>query len=360
MISNDKKIIRVFEAFSGYGSQRLALKRLKKDYQKFKFKVVGISEIDKYALAAYKRLHGDCPNYGNITQIDWKKVPDFDLFTYSFPCQDISIAGQKRGLEKNSNTNSSLLWWCEMAIKEKLPKYLVMENVSMLLSDRFIRYFEEWVKILNKYGYNSYTQILNATDYGVPQNRKRVFCVSIRNNEKFSFPKPIIAKKSLDSFFSGNTPLSYLKKFYVNDGWYKRFKRDNENVEKYLGKDLTEAFENGMVNTDTRRKRKKLYVGCDFANIHFFSSFSDSICPAICTSHTHITKEDLGGGYFRVRKLTPQECFRLMGLEEIDIVKMNMSEVNGKRLSKTRLYKLAGNSIVVDVLYYLFREMFIK
>lgn len=78
MISNDKKTIRVFEAFSGYGSQRLALKRLKKDYQKFKFKVVGISEIDKYALAAYKLLHGDCPNYGDITQIDWKRVPDFE------------------------------------------------------------------------------------------------------------------------------------------------------------------------------------------------------------------------------------------------------------------------------------------
>lgn len=366
MASNGKKgdILRVFEAFCGYGSQRLALKRLKKNYPKFNFKVVGISDIDKYALAAYKQLHGDCPNYGDISKIDWEQVPDFDLFTYSFPYQDISIDGEQKGLKKNSKTNSSLLWECEKAIREKRPTYLVMENVPNLLSAKFRPYFDNWVNLLNKYGYTSYTQILNATDYGVPQNRKRVFCVSFRNDPKFSFPKPI-ARKNIDSFVSVNndTYRSYYKKFTVNDGWYKRFKRDydKETVEKCLGKDLTKAFENGMVNTDTRRKVKKVYVGCDFANTHFGSAFSETKSPTLCVLGSRlIAKEDLGGGYFRVRHLTPQEYFRLMGFEEWDICKMNLLEVDGKNVSNTRLYHLAGNGIVVDVLYHLFREMFIK
>ena len=108
-------------------------------------------------------------------------------------------------------------------------------------------------------------------------------------------------------------------------------------------------------------KVKKVYVGCDFANTHFGSAFSETKSPTLCVLGSRlIAKEDLGGGYFRVRHLTPQEYFRLMGFEEWDICKMNLLEVDGKHVSNTRLYQLAGNGIVVDVLYHLFREMFIK
>lgn len=102
-----KNKIRVFEAFAGYGSQSMALRRLGID-----FEVVGISEIDKYAIQAYMAVHGDTPNYGDISKIDWSSVPDFDFLTYSFPCTDISTAGQQKGLAEGSGTRSSLLWEC--------------------------------------------------------------------------------------------------------------------------------------------------------------------------------------------------------------------------------------------------------
>lgn len=103
--------LRIFEAFSGYGSQSIALERLKEEYSDFDYEVVGISEIDRYAIQAYSAVHGDdIPNFGDISKIDWNDVPDFDLLTYSFPCTDISSAGQQRGLAEGSGTRSSLLW----------------------------------------------------------------------------------------------------------------------------------------------------------------------------------------------------------------------------------------------------------
>lgn len=115
--------LRVFEAFAGYGSQSMALKRLGID-----FEVVGISEIDKYAIQAYNAVHGETKNYGDISKINWEFVPDFDFLTYSFPCTDISSAGQQKGLEEGSGTRSSLLWECKKAIETKKPKYLLMRT----------------------------------------------------------------------------------------------------------------------------------------------------------------------------------------------------------------------------------------
>ena len=137
--------IRVFEAFAGYGSSHLALKRLKRDYPSFDFEVVGISEIDKYAIQAYEALHGEANNYGDISKIDWMQVPDFDLLTYSFPCTDISNAGQQQGFDEGSGTRSSLLWECRKAIVQKRPKYLLMENVKAICSKKFMPLFSKVV-----------------------------------------------------------------------------------------------------------------------------------------------------------------------------------------------------------------------
>jgi len=112
--------IRIFEAFAGYGSQLMALRRLEKEYpDQIKVTPIGISEIEKNAVKAYKAVHGEVPNYGDISKIDWSQVPDFDLFTYSSPCQDFSNAGLQRGGEAGSGTRSSLLWECERAIAAK-------------------------------------------------------------------------------------------------------------------------------------------------------------------------------------------------------------------------------------------------
>lgn len=167
-------MIKVFEAFAGYGSQAMALKRLKENYPGFNYEVVGISEIDKYAIKAYNAVHGETKNFGDISKIDWNEVPDFDLFTYSFPCQDISTAGHQRGLSEGGETRSSLLWECRKAIAIKRPKYLLLENVKNLVSKKFINDFEKWCTELESYGYKNFYKVLKASDYGVPQSRERV------------------------------------------------------------------------------------------------------------------------------------------------------------------------------------------
>lgn len=177
--------LKVFTAFSGYDSQCLALDRLRDaNPGEFDYELVGWSEIEKNAIKAHDAIYPQWAdrNYGDISKIDWSVVPDFDLFTYSSPCQDFSQAGKQAGGEKGSGTRSSLLWECERAIAAKKPKYLVMENVAALVSGKFIRLFNKWQLTLESYGYKNYTQVLNAKDYGVPQNRARVFMVSIRED----------------------------------------------------------------------------------------------------------------------------------------------------------------------------------
>ena len=184
--------LRVFEAFAGYGSQSIALGLLAEAFPDFRFQTVGISEIDKYAIKAYAALHGSTiPNHGDITKIDWSQTADFDLLTYSFPCQDISSAGKQRGFSEGSGTRSSCLWACANAIEKKRPKFLLMENVKALTQTKFADDFRRWREWLIKQGYKNYYTILNAKDYGVPQNRERVFMVSfLGDHSPYSFPKP--------------------------------------------------------------------------------------------------------------------------------------------------------------------------
>ena len=160
--------LRVFTSFSGYDSQCMALDRLGIYYE-----LTGWSEIDRYAIQAHNAVYPQWSdrNYGDICNIDWKDVPDFDLFTYSSPCQDFSAAGLQKGGRKGSGTRSSLLWECERAIEAKRPKYLLMENVAALVSSKFIKLFNKWQNTLENYGYTNYAKVLNAKDYGVPQNR---------------------------------------------------------------------------------------------------------------------------------------------------------------------------------------------
>ena len=180
---NKNNPLRVFTVFSGYDSQMMALNRLSSVFPGFVSKLVGWSEIDSNAIIAHNAVFPEDAdkNYGDISKIDWEKVPDFDLFTYSFPCTDISASGKQAGLEEGSGTRSSLLWECRKAIEAKHPRYLLMENVSALVSKKFIKYLHKWMSWLSSQGYENYTQVLNAKDFGCPQNRERVFMVSILN-----------------------------------------------------------------------------------------------------------------------------------------------------------------------------------
>lgn len=179
--------LRLIELFAGIGSQTQALTNIG-----IAHKVVAISEIDKYAIQSYEAMHGKANNLGDIRKIE--ELPGADLWTYSFPCQDISVAGKGAGIKEG--TRSGLLFEVERLLrvaseKGTLPKYLLLENVKNLVSKKFKADFDKWLDFFAELGYTNYWKVLNAKDYGIPQNRERVFCVSIRGEyEPFVFPKP--------------------------------------------------------------------------------------------------------------------------------------------------------------------------
>lgn len=223
--------LRVFEAFAGYGSQSMALDRLKECYPDFDFKVVGISEIDEDAIRAYRAVHGDdIPNYGDISKIDWGgQMPDFDLFTMSSPCQDFSIAGKRAGGEEGSGTRSSLLWECTKAIEIKRPKYILFENVKGIMSGDFIMGFNRWRTYLEHICYSNFVQVLNAKDYGIPQNRERVFMISIYRGKdmdepRYYFPKPFKSQRCIKDVLEQNVQESY----FLSDNALELFTISND------------------------------------------------------------------------------------------------------------------------------------
>lgn len=212
--------LRVFEAFAGYGSQSMALQRIKEIDPEFDFVNVGISEIEPNAIKAYHLVHGDVTNYGDISKIDWDKVPDFDFFTYSSPCQDWSNAGLQKGGMEGSGTRSSLLWECRRAILAKKPKYLMLENVKALVSGKFKPFFNKWEQELASYGYTNFWRVLNSKDYGIPQNRERVFLISILDcDEDFRFGDPYELPIRLKDMLEEKVD----EKYYLDDEKVQKF-----------------------------------------------------------------------------------------------------------------------------------------
>ena len=183
---NEEKPLRVFTSFSGYDSQCLALRNIG-----VPFELVGWSEIDANAIKAHNALFPQWAdrNYGDISKVNWDEVPDFDFLTYSSPCQDFSNAGLQRGGEEGTGTRSSLLWEVKRAVLAKHPGYLLMENVKALVSEKFLPTFRLWLDWLTGEGYVNFVEVLNAKDYNVPQNRERVFVVSMLENTWYHFPQ---------------------------------------------------------------------------------------------------------------------------------------------------------------------------
>lgn len=408
-------MIKVFEAFAGVGTQAMALKRIDIDY-----KVIGISEIDKFALKSYEQIHGKVNNYGDISKINPNNLPDFDLFTYSFPCQDISMAGQQAGFDRYSGTRSSLLWECERIIKAKKPKYLLMENVKALTFKKNIEGFNTWLKTLEDIGYKNYWKVLNAKDYGVPQNRERVFCVSILGDEEYKFPEKQVLETRLkdvledevdEKYYLSNDRVRQLIKIIKNDDIKEKSIYDGS-IKNPKSKDIANcitAKDRGIVNFQSSRnvvvepkiiqthklksKRdnpnrfrvynsegisptlltnrgggnqpcvqikngtKKGYLkaypgdGIDLINPNCKNRRGrvqkDSVQTLTCGDNRGVVVDDL-----RIRKLTPLEYWRLMGIDDEDFYKAQ--KVN----SNSQLYKQAGNAIVVDVLAAIFMELF--
>lgn len=344
-------MVKVFTAFSGYDSQCLALNIANIDYE-----LVGWSEIDKFAIKAHNALFPQWTdrNYGDISKIDWNMVPDFDLFTYSSPCQDFSNAGKMRGGEKGSGTRSSLLWECEKAIRAKMPKYLLMENVANLVSKKFIGTFQNWLNVLSELGYTNYWQVLNAKDYGVPQNRKRVFVVSILNSQQpYYFPQKIRTNLVLKDLLEKKVR----KRYYLSKKIINGFE---QHAARYGGRGHSFAWN----PTDGNTIARTILASCglrpsdNYIRIvgHTNKGQSGLVYGINGTSPTITTNK--GDGIRiqtlqqRIRKLTERECFRLMGVADADSDKIRQV------VSKTQCYKLAGNSIVVDVLVAIFNQLF--
>lgn len=187
-------MLNVLSLFSGIGAFEKALDNLG-----IKYNLLGYCEIDKYASKAYSLIHKvpESMNYNDVTKIDELDFFDeeIDLITYGFPCQDISLAGKQKGFtdEDGNTTRSGLFFEALRIIEDYRPKYAIAENVKNLTSKKFSKEFSIVLESLEQAGYKNYWKVLNAKNYGIPQNRERVFIVSIRKdlNQDFTFPEEI-------------------------------------------------------------------------------------------------------------------------------------------------------------------------
>lgn len=314
--------LRVFEAFAGIGTQRIALKRAGISHD-----VVGISENNRQAVNSYRAIHGDTVNFGDIRSIAAGSVPDHDLFTYSFPCQDISIAGNRKGFAQGSGTSSSLVWDCQEIIKRKRPKYLLLENVKAITNANNRPGFDKWLTTLEGYGYTSYWHVLNAKDYGVPQNRERVFCVSIHgDHEAFNFPE----RKPLNVSARDILEDSVSREYFISAAVARRF--------TYSPRLDTDIKIYGNV------KKRANSIG-----YRYLVYEPTGILPCLTATEAKLPKlVHVSQG---IRKITPREAWRLMGIQDEDYDKA--ARVN----SHSQLYRQAGNAIAVPVLTEIFTNL---
>lgn len=255
------KIIKVGTFFSGIGSPEKALQRLKEEGIIDDYKLEFFSEIDKDAIKSFCAIHNvdESLNLGSITDIKGENLPYCDLFVGGFPCQDISCAGKMKGFDFDSSTRSSLGWEMIRIIKEvkEKPKYVIFENVANITSKAFKDTLSLFKSDLKELGYTLYDQVLNATDYGIPQTRKRYFLIAILNNEKeFSFPEPIgcnlVFKDFLDDEVDEKYYLTTNEYEFIDVNKIKFHKKNREDVIYEI--DLDKYKQGGVCGVDKHCK----------------------------------------------------------------------------------------------------------
>ena len=461
-------MLKYLSLFSGIGSPESALENLG-----IKFELFGFSEIDKYAVKSYCAVHGvdESLNLGDITKIDVESLPlDIDLITHGSPCQDFSVAGNGKGGDLGSGTRSSLMWNTVAICEHCQPKFVIWENVKNVLSKKHRHNFDKYLEEMDRIGYNNFYQILNAKDYGVPQNRERIFVVSIRKdlNKDFEFPKGFdngirlkdILEDEVDekyyintekaerliSEYKGNLAISHpiRSREFEGQGWkdncptlcardYKdpknvimpcitpdrlekrqngrRFKNNDEPMFTLTAQDRhgiletnTLNFIGGIGEKDIVGDNKSLSRNYPQGNRVYDSNniacsqtangggigaptglylvdkskrigglFDDEKSKHQAGSVWDVeglapTLDTMQGGYrqpcvltegenktvvekYRIRKLTPKECWRLMGFKDEQFLKAEQV------CSNSQLYKQAGNSIVVNVMEEIFKNL---
>lgn len=410
------KPVKLIELFSGYGSQSLALDYLGADYESFR-----ICEWSLPSCIAYKAIHSkDQNDYGkgltkeqivrflvsrgcsldwntpakkdqlNRKPIEWLKLAynsiiathnlvdiskakgaDFAMrerervqvvMTYSFPCQDLSLAGQRAGMDEGSGTRSSLLWQVSRILKEmselnQLPDCLVMENVIQVDSHENAKNMEKWQDELSKLGYKSYIKHLKATDFGIPQTRNRCFMVSVLGDYSYQFPRPKPLKSKLKDFLVGEVDEKYyLTQNEINaiQAWKSQVnpietaKTENDDVlQTITAKGNTTNNAMMLLLKEPIKDNIGLITRSgDFDNRKIQIKDGKEASTDYPSKHGPVV-----GNIMRLRRLVPLECWRLMGVKDSDYCK-----VKGL-LSENTLYHLAGDSIVVPVLMALFGQM---
>ena len=418
--------MKVLELFAGIGACSTALKRIGLDIE-----IVDAVEIDKYAMSSFNAIHNTNFEPQDITKWN-KQFEDVDLITHGSPCQDFSVAGKQAGGDIGSGTRSSLMYETIRIVGQIRPKYVLWENVKNLLSKKHKHNFDAYIETMNILGYNSYYQVLNAKDYGIPQNRERVYTISIRkdiDNKQFKFPekeelklrlKDMLENEVDEKYYLSDKAISGLQRqenlkhkpnyiedkeicntidTKVGDGThYSPYIRNWENycieIKNATKKGYDEATEGDSINlaypdSNTRRGRVGHQVAQTLQCNDSIGVVTTTIVPKLinkdirlknlvnktnfeegkvlnmdlynqttnenisqCLTEPHHNSQRLFDG-LRIRKLTPKECWRLMGFSDEDFDKAQSIP-----MSNTQLYKQAGNSIVVNVLEKIFKNLF--
>lgn len=225
------KPVRLIETFAGIGSQAKALERLGTDFEHYR-----VCEFDKFAVKSYNAIYGTDFATSDIRQLHGADLGIVEtdkycyIMTYSFPCTDLSKAGKQKGMSKEGGTRSGLLWEVERLLTETdiLPQILLMENVPDVIGPKFMPDFAKWLAFLEKLGYKNYYQLLNAKDYGIPQNRERCFMISILGDYYYEFPETVPLTLRLKNMLEEKVD----EKYYLSDEATQKILDSSFNQEK--------------------------------------------------------------------------------------------------------------------------------
>lgn len=404
--------IRVVELFAGIGAQAQALENLGIDFTSI------VCEIDDKAYRSYCAIHGDTPNLGDITKVE--HLPECDLLTYSYPCTSVSIAGKQEGMVEGSGTASSLVWEVGRLLddakeQERLPDVLLMENVDAVLNGKNLPEFRRWLAKLTSLGYTNSYKVLNAKDYGVPQNRRRIFVVSMLGGRMLDFPKPCPDGRVLRDVLEEDVPEEY----YLSEEKIAKYRaheeRQRENATGF-GWPPSEpcGISPAVLTSPAKSSTNTIIITGNIEDPSKYESVNriygtEGIAPAVTTCQgggqvpkieiqdsirypcatakgymearegdglvmnrtltargtvqeasapTLTTGNGCGTGTvdkgLRIRYLTPRECWRLMGFPD-----SAYEAARDVPTSKTQLYKQAGNSIAVPCLEAIFKAIYI-
>ena len=393
--------IKIFEMFAGYGGASWALKKANIDYE-----CIGISEIDKYAIQCFNQNFPGVKNYGDCSKIKTEDLPDFDLLTGGFPCQDVSIAGKRDLSIGRTNLYLEIL----RIAKDKKPKFMLLENVKGLLSmkvnERNLQC--KIISDLNKIGYDVCFKLLNSKDYGIPQNRERVWFVckfGKWNFGEFMFPNKEELKILVINLLDKNVDDKYeltkmqIQKLKILYNQYKNKKRSIQifDSKKYRGEKKLREYNDYIPTLMGRARNDEVPIIFDDGASDKYIYPKENISPTLKSSRCNysiINKGTLRRGEYGTgvktdgtsftltsssgndliinyiteaqgrqgssseflktinkigRRLTPKECFRLMGFLD--------DEINLNNISDSRLYKLAGNGWDINLTSKIFKQM---